>query len=204
MMPTPQESPRRKPKQERARESRDRILDAAAHLFAERGIPNVSTNRIADHAGMSIGSLYRYFADKDAIIEVLRTRLMRQLEEGFTTAVLSGLALEPQAAIAASLHGIVEGLTEQQGLLRALTAEATLDGFVFEDLEKRLLLLTRAYLLHMQGPRSDDELDTRAFVMVSVGLATTMRIGLSTPPGLDRARLVDETARMLATWIAAG
>ncbi len=204
MMPTPQESPRRKPKQERARESRDRILDAAAHLFAERGIPNVSTNRIADHAGMSIGSLYRYFADKDAIIEVLRTRLMRQLEEGFTTAVLSGLALEPQAAIAASLHGIVEGLTEQQGLLRALTAEATLDGFVFEDLEKRLLLLTRAYLLHMQGPRSDDELDTRAFVMVSVGLATTMLIGLSTPPGLDRARLVDETALMLATWIAAG
>ncbi len=203
-MPAPQESPRRKPTQERARESRNRILDSAAQLFAERGIPSTSTNRIAEHAGISIGSLYRYFADKDAIIEVLRRRLLATLEEGFTTAVLSGLALEPQAAIAAGLHGIVEGLAAQQGLLRALTAESTLDGFVFEDLEKRLLLLTRAYLLHVLGPRPDEELDTRAFVMVSVGLATTMRIGLSTPSGLDRARLVDETARMLATWIAAG
>ncbi|MFI6867638.1 TetR/AcrR family transcriptional regulator [Nocardia sp. NPDC050406] len=192
---------RRKPTQERARETREHILDTAAQLFAERGIADTSTNRIAARANMSIGTLYRYFTDKHEIVEILRARLLAELEECFTAAVLGGLGLSPRDSVATSLRAIVAVLANQEPLVRALTAEATVAGAGFGGLERRLLLLTRAYLLQQLGPLPDDELDTRAFVMVNAGLAAALRIGLKPPPGLDRDRLIDETADMIGGWL---
>ncbi len=192
---------RKSPKQERARETRDRILHSATQLFAERGVDNTSTNRIAAHAGMSIGSLYRYFADKEEILAELRTRLLAELEEQFTAAVLTGLSLDPGESFALSLRGIVHALIERRALVRALAARASLDRLGFGELERRLLVLTRAYLLHLLGPLPDDELDVKAYVMVSVGLASSLRIGLDPPAHLDRERLVEETAAMVGGWL---
>jgi AcrR family transcriptional regulator len=61
-------SPRKEPKQSRAHITRHRILGAAAHVFAVHGYSAGTTNRIAEEAGMSIGSLYQYFPNKDAIL----------------------------------------------------------------------------------------------------------------------------------------
>jgi AcrR family transcriptional regulator len=70
-------APRRKPKQERSRETRERILAAAAQVFAEHGYSAGTTNRIAEAAGLSIGSLYQYFPNKDSIlVELTRAHLM--------------------------------------------------------------------------------------------------------------------------------
>jgi len=60
--------PRRQPKQHHAKETRQRVLDAAAQVFAERGYSAGTTNRMAEHAELSIGSLYQYFPNKDAIL----------------------------------------------------------------------------------------------------------------------------------------
>lgn len=74
--------PRRKPTQERAEVTVQAILDATALLLVEEGYSKLSTNRIARRAGVSIGSLYHYFADKDAITEALLERVIeRQMEE---------------------------------------------------------------------------------------------------------------------------
>jgi AcrR family transcriptional regulator len=63
---------RRQPKQARSRELVDRILVAAGELFAGRGYPFVTTNHIAEHAGVSVGSLYQFFADKEEILAALQ------------------------------------------------------------------------------------------------------------------------------------
>ncbi|WUH98320.1 TetR/AcrR family transcriptional regulator [Spirillospora sp. NBC_00431] len=63
--------PRKTPKQQRAWQTRERILAAAAHVFAEHGYASGTTDRIAEHAGLSIGSLYQYFPNKDAILVAL-------------------------------------------------------------------------------------------------------------------------------------
>lgn len=63
--------PRKEPKQQRSLETRRRILDAAARVFAEHGYGAGTTNRIAAAAGLSIGSLYQYFPNKDAILLAL-------------------------------------------------------------------------------------------------------------------------------------
>lgn len=61
-------APRKEPSQARSRDMRDRILRAAARVFAEHGYAAGTTNRIADEAGCSVGSLYQYFPNKDAIL----------------------------------------------------------------------------------------------------------------------------------------
>jgi AcrR family transcriptional regulator len=60
--------PRRSPGQQRAVETRQRLLAAAARVFSEYGYAAGTTNRIAEAAGHSIGSLYQYFPNKDAIL----------------------------------------------------------------------------------------------------------------------------------------
>lgn len=62
------------PKQARARETFDRILDAAADLLTEQGIEGLNTNEVASRAGVNVSTLYRYFDDKYDLVEGLLTR----------------------------------------------------------------------------------------------------------------------------------
>lgn len=71
---------RRVPVSNRGRQRVAQLLDAAAALFAEQGFETTSTNHIAKRAGVSIGSLYQYFPDKDAILQALAARQFDNLE----------------------------------------------------------------------------------------------------------------------------
>jgi AcrR family transcriptional regulator len=69
---------RHAPKQNRGLRKVDHILRSAEALFAEIGFENATTNAIATRAGVSIGSLYQFFASKEAILEAMATRYLQQ------------------------------------------------------------------------------------------------------------------------------
>jgi AcrR family transcriptional regulator len=69
-------SRRAPPRQERAVQTYERLLDVAGELLAEVGVERISTNQICARAGMTPPALYRYFADKYAVLEALGRRLM--------------------------------------------------------------------------------------------------------------------------------
>ena len=71
---------RRAPVQERSRLTVTRILDAAAEIADEQGIDAVTTRAIADRAGVSYPSLYRFFPDRDAILGDLLERQCADLD----------------------------------------------------------------------------------------------------------------------------
>lgn len=70
-----------RPQQARSRERVEHLLDTAAALFAKIGYEAATTNAIAEQAGMSIGSFYRYFPDKQAILRALTERRLEQVRE---------------------------------------------------------------------------------------------------------------------------
>ena len=71
------------PQQERSRRRYQHILDTAAKLFAEEGIASVTTNHIAAAAEVSIGSLYQFFPNKEALLEALTERYIEQMAAVF-------------------------------------------------------------------------------------------------------------------------
>jgi AcrR family transcriptional regulator len=72
---------RREPVQERSRQTVARILDAAAALIDEAGVDAATTRAIADRAGVAYPSLYRFFADREEILDALLERHLADLEE---------------------------------------------------------------------------------------------------------------------------
>jgi len=60
--------PRKKPKQARSKATVDAIVEATGQVFERRGMRKTTTTKIAERAGVSVGSLYQYFPDKQALI----------------------------------------------------------------------------------------------------------------------------------------
>ncbi len=106
---------RQPPKQDRARQTRGRLLDVAGDLLAEVGLERISTNMIAARAGLTPPALYRYFDDKYAVIEALGRRLMvRQ------NAVLERwIARHAPAGVAGMADHIGDLLAENAAVTRA-------------------------------------------------------------------------------------
>jgi AcrR family transcriptional regulator len=90
---------RRTPQQVRSQERVNLILDTAADLFAEVGYEPATTNSIAERAGISIGSLYRYFSDKDAILRALAKRHQEQVRGIFDQVFEGDLIYLPLAVL---------------------------------------------------------------------------------------------------------
>ena len=105
--------PRKSPSQERSRRTVDRILDAATRIFHEQGYTGATTNDIADEADISVGSLYQYFPNKDALLVALTQRHITT-----TTTDLTNLLLDPprDSDLETTFRTVVDFLVSQHDL----------------------------------------------------------------------------------------
>lgn len=108
-----QKSARRVPKQARSQQRVDHVLDTAAALFAEAGYESATTNAIAARAGISIGSLYQFFPNKEAILEALVERYVTDLRT-----VLDN-ALSSEANAGRTFSDMIEGMIQQMAAFEA-------------------------------------------------------------------------------------
>lgn len=83
----PLQQPRKMPRQARSRALVEAILEATARVLSERGYAGTSTNLVAERAGVSIGSVYQYFPNKDSLITALHERHAAQLHAVMTSAL---------------------------------------------------------------------------------------------------------------------
>lgn len=127
--------PRRKPRQVRAELTRERILTAAAHVFAEHGYAAGTTNRIAERARISIGSLYQYFPNKDAILAEL---LIQHVDRGRWTEA-DQLDLSPgslQTTVRALVRDAIDNHRDDPRLLRIMIEEAPLSQELLDTVDR--------------------------------------------------------------------
>jgi len=74
----PLTNPRKEAAQERSRATVDALVDATARILVREGFDKASTNRIAEVAGVSVGSLYQYFPSKEALVAAVIERHQRE------------------------------------------------------------------------------------------------------------------------------
>jgi AcrR family transcriptional regulator len=117
------------PAQKRAAETYELLLDAAAKTLAELGIERLSTNLVAERAGVTPPALYRYFPNKYALLSELGKRLMQRQNEcigrWISPEVLAGGATALEAALAGLLLDTYNVTREAEGgvwIMRALRA----------------------------------------------------------------------------------
>ena len=75
-------NPRKRPEQDRSRATVETIVEAAARVLVKHGYNAFTTNRVAEAAGVSIGSLYQYFPNKEALLSELMHRHVAEIERG--------------------------------------------------------------------------------------------------------------------------
>ncbi len=110
-MPRPTRSPslepRKRPRQPRAEETVAILVEAAAQVLESSGLEGYNTNAVAARAGVSVGSLYQYFANKDA----LTVALMKREDARFAADLDRALALGGGRA---ALDGFIDAVVRQQ------------------------------------------------------------------------------------------
>jgi AcrR family transcriptional regulator len=155
--------PRKTPQQARSRRTREEILQATAHLLNRKGYGEVSTNHIAKKTGISIGTLYKYYPNKDAILADLSLTYMQQDAELF------GRIFEDSSSSCKKKDALVDNLTE--ALIAIHRDDAQVRGVVYQNLERLKLLepaQSATQRIHAKGTTSLPTLDPiRAWVAIS-------------------------------------
>src|SRR6187551_3920376 len=107
MRTTSQERMRREPRQGRSRQTVHAVLGAVARVIRREGVDAVTTNRIAEAAGVSIGSLYQYFPNKKAIFSALHARHVEDVHQ-----VIERTMVERSRSLDGFTRTLVEGLVD--------------------------------------------------------------------------------------------
>jgi AcrR family transcriptional regulator len=115
---------RKSPRQARSRETVSAIVEAAARVLGRRGWAHLTTNEVADVAGVSIGSLYQYFPNKGALVEAVIRRHLDDLLDALRTVHGDDVAhLTIEARIERVVRAIIAAHTVDPELHRVLAEE---------------------------------------------------------------------------------
>lgn len=192
------EGARKKPKQDRSRNTVDAILIAAAHILKTSGFSGVTTNAIAEKAGVSIGSLYQYFPNKHAILGELRARRSEWFGERLRAEIGRIRALP----VAEAARGVVELLIALHAIdpLHNLLDDGGRPITPHEDAEFRelfrLYLIERADEVRSVDPEMASHIALRALEAVVHGTA------LEDPERLVRPEFADELVELLLRYLS--
>ena len=193
--------PRKKPTQARSRATVEAILVAAAQVLRRQGYAAATTDRIAERAGVSVGSLYQYFPNKDAILVALTER---HIDAGFALVrELLATALTDVPVLASVLRRFIIamiGLHEHEPELhRVLFEEAPLPSSLRRQLRKRenQLATEVCELLEAHPEVRMKDPKVSAYVLVQTVDALIHNFILHPPAGIDANSLTEEMVCML-------
>lgn len=114
---------RKQPRQARSQATVEAILVAAARVLEREGSRAFTTNRVAEAAGVSVGSLYQYFPNKEALIVALHDRHGRAMHRVIGDALADGAHATLREAVAAVVRGMLAAHADEPELHRVLEHE---------------------------------------------------------------------------------
>jgi AcrR family transcriptional regulator len=122
-MPMASTEPRKLPNQERAKATVTAILDATARILADDGFEAVNTNRVAEVAGVSVGSLYQYFPNKAALVGAVAVRHTEAMAAVVAAGVRAAAGDDLPDLVRTLIRSTMQAHAENPKLRRAIIEE---------------------------------------------------------------------------------
>ena len=200
--------PRKSASQKRSRVTVETLLDATARVLTRAGYDRASTNRIAATAGVSVGSLYQYFPNKEALVAALVARhnreMLQLLRDGLTEMGSRDLATVMRELVRAMvdahlvdpvLHRIFAEQVPRMGQLAKIAA-----------LQQETFQLIRAYLEERRSEISVTDLDSATSICVTTVESLTHEFVINRPdaPDAERDQFVGEVTRLIVGYLRPG
>lgn len=182
----------------------DAILEATAQLLVEEGMARLSTNRIAKRAGVSVGTLYQYFPDKNAIVVALGEQTLDRQFRMFERDLLALLA--EKTALEDQVRALVKGVMDQKRMEPELSRVLLTSGAVGtadwnqEWLRRQRALVRSALHVQRDAVRGGDP-DVMAYVITTCFEFVLQDALVHQPHLLRDGRLADEVAELAVRYL---
>jgi AcrR family transcriptional regulator len=199
-------NPRKEASQARSRATVDALVEATTRILVREGFDKASTNRIAELAGVSVGSLYQYFPNKEAIVVAVIERHRQKIMQ-LVLAELAKAAAEPVARGIRTLVAVaIESHRVDPKLHRVLAEQIPRVGKLekVETYNRGSYAVFRAYLERHRDELNVSNLELAAFICVSSIEAVTHNAVLHHPEMLSNETteaLIDDTTRLVLGYL---
>lgn len=186
------------PRQRRSRATYGSILDATARLLQTGGYEGLTTNHIADRAGVAIGSLYEYFPDKETIIAELTRRTLREMMSEIESSVEAAAKVGGEQGLRMGLRLLFDAVESRRELVRALWELPFLSQLdEVKAVPRAMVALTRQIVPAVEGRAFNRNMDAASYLLtVMVGNAIVYGV-TARPRRLSRKEIEETLAEML-------
>jgi AcrR family transcriptional regulator len=193
---------RRQPKQRRARETVEAVLDAVVRVLKKHGVDGVTTNRIADLAGVSIGSVYQYFPDKRAIFTALHDRHVEEITRLIERTLVEHATSSLEWFVRALVESLVDAHAADPEFHELMTTAVPHGADGARALEVRLRgTFKLAISSRAQRRPPPRDLDRMLFVLPHMVEALSHGAAYRRPRGLSLAAAKEEAVHAVLTYV---
>jgi AcrR family transcriptional regulator len=198
--------PRKVASQERSRATVDALVEATARILVKEGFDKASTNRIADVAGVSVGSLYQYFPGKEALVAAVIERHQQEIMQTVRGELAEVLAQPVEKAMRKLVAVAVKAHRVNPRLHRVLAEQIPRVGKLeeLETFNRENYTLFRTYLESHRDELGVDDLELASFVCVTSIEALTHNAVLHHSKMLSddaMEALIDEATRLVTGYL---
>ena len=194
---------RKRPQQQRDKKIVENILEGAQKCISDFGVLQLTTPKIAEKSGASVGSIYQYFENKDQIVAELLLRKSEGLGQALKQLVLLQQQTSIQDIITLSIAFGFESLKSDQGFFIEILKNwhAYSDSEAAQVLERHILEIAM-YVFGRHSPQWDFEsLKHKSFVIINSTLFSMMRYASHNAFLIEEQRLQQELAKMIIAYL---
>lgn len=196
---------RKSPQQARSRDTVERIVAAGREVLVASGYDAFSTNRVAAAAGVSPGSLYQYFPDKAAILDVVIDRYWSEVAEDVAASLADRIGELGPAMVRDTADALVGALEADPVVLRVVAEELPIgrNRDRRAALERRVRELATTLLAARPESSSRPSPAVAAWVVVLAVENLALRWVLDQPAAVSRDQLLDEMVALVGGYLSA-
>lgn len=194
---------RKRPQQQRAKRIVDDILEATLYCISQHGVLHTTTPKIAEISGVSVGSIYQYFENKEQIVEELLLRKSEKLGLGFKALVMEEQHKSIQEVIQNSIEFGFESLKADQGFLIEILKNwhEYSESESAQVLEKHFFEVGLYVFNRFYSHWNFETLKHKSFVIINSTLFTMVRYVSHNQFLIEEARLKTELLTMLLAYL---